>query len=64
MTTNAKRFLIFAMVLLVTLPALAAPAADPLSSNSNLDSADSSCRERGSWIRLPRAGAMAKRLRM
>ncbi len=42
MTTNAKRFLIFAMVLLVTLPAFAAPAADPLSGTWKLVSAASS----------------------
>ena len=42
MTSNAKRFLIYAILLLATLPALAAPAADPLSGTWKLDSAASS----------------------
>ncbi len=41
MTTSARKFLIFATVLLVSLPMLAAPSTDPLSGTWKLDSAAS-----------------------
>ena len=42
MTLNAKRFLIFAVSLLIAMPVLAAPASDPLSGTWKLDAAASS----------------------
>ena len=42
MTTNVKRFLVIAIIVLVTLPVLAEPASDPLSGTWKLDPVASS----------------------